>query len=116
MIVAVLFLAACGGGSGGGVSDDKKVVDLTDSEGQSLCNELAAALPEKTVDCGGGQTITLGAGGAAECVSDLNNLEASCTLTAGQYRDCIDAIAAESDADVCAGTLPPACNAFGACG
>lgn len=98
-------LVACGGDSGSGLSDSKVVGTLTLSEAMDLCVELSESFPERTVDCGGGVTLTVGIN-PAECTDQP---PATCTATVGNFRDCFDAFGDLSDAELCSDTtLPPA--------
>lgn len=105
--VLALALAACGGDDdgGSGIPDSKVVGTLTASEAMSVCLELSASFPERTVDCGGGLTITVGIDSA-----DCNEAPpATCTATVGQFRTCFDALGDYTDAQWCdENTAPPA--------
>jgi hypothetical protein len=109
-------LLACGGGSGGpggsGVSSNKKVVDLSASELQELCEYFSSLKeqPEREVDCGGGSTTTVGINPedvqaeVDDCVTDAPT-NAACPLTVGQAEACTEAIEGRSDAELCSGDL-----------
>lgn len=100
-----LALAACGGGDDSGLDDSKVVGQLTASEAMSLCVELSGVFPQRTVDCGGGNTIDVGID-PAECNEAP---PATCTATVGQFRDCFGDISDLTDAQWCdANTQPPA--------
>jgi hypothetical protein len=112
LVFLSLVLMACGGGSG--VDDSKKLSDLSADESKDLCEELADSFPEKTVDCDG-QMITIGYD-KADCAGTIEPPPASCTATAGDVRDCADALSALSDEQVCTATdLPAACAAISDC-
>jgi hypothetical protein len=73
---------ACGGGSGGGggsgVTGSKKLVDLSTDEITSVCEfQVELAGPARTIDCGGGQTATVGGGSVADCVSSFQDQQTS---------------------------------------
>ncbi|MBK9029893.1 MAG: hypothetical protein IPL61_00890 [Myxococcales bacterium] len=109
--VLTATLAACGGDDG--PSDSAKIVDLTLAETTSLCQGWAMDMPERTVDCGNGNTSTVGID-PASC-SEPTGLPATCELTVGQMRACLTDQFAQSDADICAGTLPASCAPLFAC-
>lgn len=114
--VLSLALAACGGGDDSGLPDSKVVGTLTLSEAMSLCMELAASFPQRTVDCGGGVTLEVGIN-PAECTDQP---PATCTATVGQFRDCFNDFGDFTDAQWCSDTTePPASCApvlSGSCG
>ena len=69
LLCAALFtvgLIACGGDDG--PSDGTKLTSLSATDLKSACEELAADFPERTVDCGGGFTLTVGQS-AADCAA-----------------------------------------------
>lgn len=107
VVAACLWIgsaAGCGGGSG--VSSGKQVVSLSDGEISDLCEYLVeVAGPNRTIDCGGGVTITIENDTVSECVADLEltaTVATSCTATVGDVEDCIKDLADMSDADICA--------------
>jgi len=103
--VLSMALVACGGGDDSGLSDSKVVGTLTLEEAMSLCQELAGVFPERTVDCGGGNTLTVGID-PAECTDQP---PMTCTATVGQFRDCFGDISDLTDAQWCdPNTQPPA--------
>ncbi len=79
----VVGVVACGG-----ISDDSKLVELSDDDITELCSEAV----EETKDCGGGVTATRN--GPAKCADGLKNVPTSCAATAGDFREC-------NEADVC---------------
>jgi hypothetical protein len=109
------LVAACGGGSGSGVSSGKTLVSLSDSEITDFC-EYAVDLagPERTVDCGGGVTITIGGGSVAECVTGMQMTQdqfPGCAATVGQAERCAEDMADLTDAQLCSdGPLPASCQ------
>jgi hypothetical protein len=105
---ALLTLVVLGCGGGSGVSDSKKLADLSTDEAKDLCEELADGFPERTVDCSG-VMITIGFN-KAECATDSEPAPSSCTATAGDARDCADAMSALTDDQICTSdSLPAAC-------
>jgi hypothetical protein len=112
MITGLVF--ACGAGKGGGlgsgVQGNKKVIDLTPAEIDSLCAYISAVFPEKTVTCTDGPT-TPGTT-KADCISTSFNKTTApgCTVTVDQSEACAEAFGAETDAQICAGTIPTACT------
>ena len=115
-VLCAALAFACGGGKGGGgssgVSGSKQIIDLDAAERSQVCEFLADVLgPERTVDCGGGETRGVG-GEASECVAEFTSLAMNapgCTITVGQYETCIEALANLSDAQICADDFPAAC-------
>jgi hypothetical protein len=107
----VLALVACGGGGGTArpnVDGNKRLADLTPSELDALCSwEEATTGGARTVDCGGGLTVTFKS--KAQCAAALP--PASCQATVGQTEDCIDAL----DANPCS-FGGSACEPLLACG
>jgi hypothetical protein len=73
----VLGIVACGG-----VSDDTKLVELSDDDIADLCSEVAV-IAEK--DCGGGFKVS---NSPEECTAELKNVPTSCEATAGDARTC----------------------------
>lgn len=71
-----LGLAACGG-----LSDDDKLVDLSDEDKADLCSEAKTF----TKDCGMGLSID---GSPAQCEASLKNVPTSCEATVGDVRSC----------------------------
>lgn len=122
-LVCSAFAFACGGGSGGGgsgVPSNTLLVDVTPDQAADLCEYFVNSQeqPERTIDCGGGQTITVGinpedvAAQVADCTSGLQtDVTDGCDVTVGQAEDCFDALGALTDAQLCDpnGTLPAAC-------
>lgn len=100
---ALLLAAACG-------SDAKQVGDLSVSEARALCNEVAADEPLRSVSCTNpDRTEEVG---FDTDVCSFFGFEASCAATEDDFRDCSAALYAQSDADVCAGVMPPECQPF----
>lgn len=92
----VLGIVACGG-----VSDDAKLVDLTDDELTELCSEFES----ETKDCGNGLTVSRD---TTQCSAPLKNVPTSCTATVGDLRSC-------NEADLCALDQNTGCKAVFAC-
>lgn len=107
---------ACGGGSGGGdaVSSGTPIVELSGDQTVDVCETWAGLLgPEREIDCGDGQTVTIGGAMASECVDELTQIQTSapgCPITFGEYDACIRALAGQSDAEWCGGGFPAACE------
>lgn len=112
ILLAAVSLVGCGGG---GPSDSERLSDLSQSEAQELCEELADDYPERTVTCEG-FTLTIGFN-KADCAADsAEPTPATCTLTVGDARDCADALFGLSDMQICTSdTLPPACAGIDEC-
>ena len=100
-----LTMVACGGDDGGssGVSDSKVIGTLSASEAMAVCIELTEIFPERTVDCGGGVTLTVG-NSSSDCGSQP---PATCTATVGQLRDCFGDLSDLTDAQWCSDTTQP---------
>jgi hypothetical protein len=93
-----LALAACG------IPDGKALIELDAEELGELCEEFVA----RELTCpseDGEQTWTFG--GPCEGAS----VAPTCTATAGDYRDCGEAVAEASEAALCE-ALPAACDPF----
>jgi hypothetical protein len=115
-------LVSCGGGSssGSGVDEAKTLAELSDGELADIC-EYRVGLeqsPQREVDCGDGQTITVGLdaedvqGAIDECVSFMP--PATCTATVGEVETCFETIAGFTDDELCdfflGQTAPAACE------
>jgi hypothetical protein len=116
LLCAALFtvgLIACGGDDG--PSDSTKLNTLSVADAKSVCEELAADFPARTVDCGGGFTLTVGQD-PAECAT-ITVPPATCAATVGDVRACIGGLAGATDAEICSDTfmLPAACAALEGC-
>lgn len=114
LVSLVAVLGACGDS---GVSDSKKVADLTPSEAVSVCEDLAAGFPPRTVTCGAGVTVTVGQD-VAECTTKTDEAlpAKTCDVTVGEVRACSNAMGALTDAQLCtAEALPAACSKIFAC-
>lgn len=115
LCVLILWCAACGGDDGSGVSGDKKLTALSDAEMTSLCEYFGDLYgPKRTVDCGGGVTITVGGQPTAECVASLKESQMqfpNCQATVAQGEDCAEALSKYTDQQLCSDTtqLPAAC-------
>lgn len=114
-LLCVGLTAACGGG-GSGVSRSKSLASLSDDEAKDLC-EYLVDVEARTVDCGGGVTISIDPMTVAECVAGQQAISASCTATVGDAEDCRDDTEALSDAEVCNDetAIPKSCLAFLSC-
>jgi hypothetical protein len=114
--LAVAF--GCGGGSG--IDSSDTLGSLTVAEQMTECNYLASEYPQKQIDCGSGQTITVGST-ASDCSgSNFDPIPSTCTVTVGQLEDCDAALYDEGSAACTSTTTPAACqplvNAGSACG
>jgi hypothetical protein len=106
---------ACGGGSGGGgnigVDGDKTLGELNATEARNVCEYLADAQgPARTVTCMDGSTHTVTAPSEAqlaECATELEMVDAACTVTVAQAQACFDAIADLSDEEAFCTDGPP---------
>jgi hypothetical protein len=110
-IFAIATLAAACGGGTSGVSSDTLVVDLDASGETTVCDYIASKSTAHAATCSDGSTITLDAQTVGMCLARLDDTIAnhpSCTATVGDAESCIDAVAALTDADLCAGNLVPA--------
>lgn len=109
------FAVGCGGGSGGGggsgLDSGAPIASLDAGEVGDLCDYLVGVLgPERVIDCGDGDTRSVGGEDATECVSELSAFPDTCTITVGQYEACIEDLADLTDAQICDGQLPPTCG------
>jgi len=123
VVLCSLLVFACGGGSGGGgsgVPGNTLLVDLTASQAADICEYFIGLQeqPERTVDCGGGSSVTVGidpaevAGEIADCKADFDEgVIAGCPATVGDAEACFEAFNSLSDAQLCDPemTLPAAC-------
>jgi hypothetical protein len=114
-----------GDGMHSGVSRDERIVAISASEMMQFCAWLIPLQgPERTIDCPGGTTVTTGTSNTiAQCVAEGTDFQAmnpSCESTVGQYEDCLLALDALTDMQICDSTIPPACgplfNPSPACG
>lgn len=103
-LLVVPFVIACGGGP----SDSTKIVDLSTDEAQDVCEETSF---NRSVTCQG-QTISIK---STDCTM-LGTPAATCTATVGDARACSSAMESASDADLCAGNIPAACEKLSGCG
>lgn len=116
LLCAALFtvgLIACGGDDG--PSNSTKLTSLSVTDLKSVCEDLAADFPERTVDCGGGFTLTVGQS-AADC-ANITAPAAACTATVGDVRACVGGLQAATDAEICSDTFmaPAECAALEGC-
>ena len=110
-IFAIATLAAACGGGTSGVSSDTLVVDLDASGETTVCDYIASKSTTHAATCSDGSTITLDAQTVGMCLARLADTIAnhpSCTATVGDAESCIDAVAALTAAELCAGNLVPA--------
>lgn len=106
-LLVVPFMIACGG-----PSDSTKITDLSTDEAKDLCEESVDANPERTITCSG-VMLTVGLS-SADC-ADPGTPPTSCTATVGDVRDCNEAQGNQTEAEICAGTIPAACEALLSC-
>jgi len=116
------WATACGGGDSSGLAADKQLVDLSDGELTQLCEyTVKVAGPERTVNCGGGFSISVGGKVVADCVTDLNDgLDQfpGCDATVADAETCAEDFAAFTDAQLCSDVtpLPRSCEPLLSCG
>jgi hypothetical protein len=109
-VLSAMVIAACGGG----IDGSKKLSELTLEETKDACLELVDDYPEKTVDCGGGVTITVGFT-TAEC-NDNSVAPATCTATVDDARDCTEQLYNNTANTICMDKpLPASCMKLQAC-
>lgn len=113
--ITLSILALAGAVGCGGPSDSDKLSELSLSEAKDLCHEMVDLNPERSVTCNG-QTFTVGLNDA-DCDDDTEaDLPPdSCTATVGDARDCNEAQGDLTEAQICSGTLPAACQKLAAC-
>ena len=115
-IASALFctgvVIACGGGSSGGsgVAGSTKLTALSAADLEKLCTYFVALSgPARTVDCGGGNTITITPDTKAECISGQAAFKAAnpnCMATVDNAEACQEAFDAQTDAQICSETTP----------
>ncbi len=111
LVVAALSWVGCDDGSGGlSVDRSKKIKDVTTAESKAICEDFLAAYPEKTVDCGGGETQKVGVS-ATDCDDEPNPPSDTCEATVGDAWDCTAALYANP----CTTSLPAVCAPLAAC-
>jgi hypothetical protein len=90
-----MVLIGCGSGGGkSGVQSDKRLVDLSASEISEFCAyQVDVEMAPRTVDCGGGLTITLK--NQADCVTSFGQFMPSCTATVSQGETCAEAVGSD---------------------
>jgi hypothetical protein len=102
-LLLVVMIVGCGGAGKSGVQSDKRLVDLNATEISDFCSYVVdVEMAPRTVDCGGGLTITLK--NQADCISSFGQFMASCAATVSQGETCAEAVGANP----CA-TENPAC-------
>ena len=118
----VVVAAACSdGGNGSGVDGNKRLTMLNDGELRNVCTYITDLEgPERTVDCGNGQTITLGypngrrAAEIDECVASGLTFRAefpNCENTVAEVEACYEALDSLTDQQICGDTaIPAACD------
>lgn len=114
LIAVASTLGACGDS---GVSSSKKIADLTPAEAISVCEDVAAEFPKRTVTCSASVTVSVGQDNA-ECTTKTDEAlpAKTCDITVGEVRACSSAMGALTDAQLCSdGALPAACTKLFAC-
>ncbi|MEZ4323240.1 MAG: hypothetical protein R3F61_37595 [Myxococcota bacterium] len=121
-LVALLFafplLPGCGG-----VPDGKLLTDVDEDDVAKLCEEFVKDAPARTVTCDfDGFEVTIEVGlfdDETECNSTYEPPPDGCEATVGDMRDCVQAFAEITDAEICDpeadGSVPPACQALFDC-
>lgn len=104
----LISLLALSGLAGCGVKGSAVVGELDEADQEALCEETIAAYGTEETDCGDG--ITVSAGTQEECVEGMSAY-ADCDLLVSEWRDCVDAVAA----DPCNGFGDTACAPVLAC-
>jgi hypothetical protein len=117
-LLLVVAIVGCGGGSGSGIDGNKKLADLTVAELNEECNYAYETYPEVTITCPDGSTKHKGQTGtqSTDCAATKNDVPATCPVTVSQVETCFADSYDESDAAVCAGTVPPSCAPLLSCG
>lgn len=123
VIVALMcsgLIAACTS-TGSGVSGSKPLLDLNNAEIADLCEYFVDLFgPARTVDCGGGLTITVGGGSVAECIEDVQDSQdtaLNCTADVFDAEFCAEDLADIPDEELCDdGPLPSSCTVLIQCG
>ena len=95
LVLLPLLLAACG------LSDKKPVAELSESQADEMCAEYDV----RSVTCGEGD-VTLTLDFNDDCAAMVGDVTAECTATVGDYRFCMDAVAAASDDALCSEGIP----------
>jgi hypothetical protein len=103
LIGLALALSACG------VSNGTSIADLSDAQATAICEEYE----ERVITCEGeGFEFELTYGGDCEDAS-VGDAPEGCEATVGDYRDCFDAVYAQSDEELCSSDgLPSDCDAL----
>lgn len=104
--MALGFAVGCGGGD-----DDTLLRDVTLDEAKDLCEFANDQIPEEQT-CGDGTMVGGEAPEDCDAITqadlDADELPATCDVTVGEYKDCIEALGD----DPCADSLPAACAGF----
>lgn len=117
LTVALLVLAACGG-----VAGDTLLVDLTDEDKESVCQDEIDAFVEETFTCEGvdldmdgeDDEFTTEVATLSDCTAGFD-VAAECGATLDDWYDCSDAMI-DGFCDIMAdGTMPAACDWMGDC-
>jgi hypothetical protein len=111
--LVLVALAACDGDEGGGITvpGTTPIADLDAAEIDVVCDDFVEATGlERSADCGGGQTVTVGGESKQECIDNVNATPATCAATVDDLLTCFADIANQSDAELCAGQVPESCT------
>lgn len=122
---ALLVAIGCGSAPIGhsGIATDTAVVDLTPDEALKLCEYIKGLpeQPEREVDCGNGQIVTVGIdpedvdAAIQRCVEDIATLDASCMATVGETERCYEDSANATDEVICSPELIASCLPVARC-
>jgi hypothetical protein len=123
-----VMMIACGGGSSGGrggndagsgLSGGKRIADLTADEVRQICEySLEQEGEMRTVECPDGTDRTAGGQDVGACIASVDALRPTydrCGLTVAELERCVDALAAQTDAQICADATPTECDIVNAC-
>lgn len=118
-------MAACGNSELGrsGVSVDTEITELTPDEASKMCEFIIglAEQPERVIDCGNGQTTTVGinpddiAEAIDNCVADLQAVRDSCEGNVGDFETCFLDSSNASDDVICSPILIQSCEIVASC-
>jgi hypothetical protein len=99
--VCIAFTFGCGGGDDG-VDTSLELGALEAEDIDAIC----AGTPTETIDCGDFEIMS----DEASCIDGLEAIPAECTATVGEFLDCEDDLAAQTDDERCDfESLPESC-------
>lgn len=110
LLLSLALVAACSGGSG--IDGDKRVVDLSDSEIDDLCNyiiEQQGDARSETCTDEDGVDFTVEFPDFDECVDSMLNYSGDCPSTVHQEEECAEKLGDDPCDD------PAACHASDDC-